>query len=276
MKHKFLLSLFLIFGLNFCVGQSSNKLTPVSLSAACTNATTTCDGTANSQLKFGVGDYSMASVTGTGTFTGATVNFEFSDDGGTTWYTTTCTRNDASVQENSEAIPNSTSRSWDCGTSAAGMFRIRLGAISTGSLTVGATQSAAQIEPAPTVSLSLPTGSFAVFSNPAAGSQATIAAAAAGAGIKNVATLVCFSAAATTAPVATALTINLRDGATGAGTVKWTQQVVVTATTGQLVQPFCAPVNVIGSANTAMTLEFSASLANLIESVSLQGYTTNF
>jgi hypothetical protein len=35
-------------------------------------------------------------------------------------------------------------------------------------------------------------------------------------------------------------------------------------------------VNIFGTANTAMTLEFSASLANLIESVTLQGYTTTF
>ena len=77
-------------------------------------------------------------------------------------------------------------------------------------------------------------------------------------------------------PAATALTITLRDGATGAGTIIWTYQTVVTATTGQLVQPHSVcGLNLVGTTNTAMTLEFSASLPNLIESVSLSGYNVN-
>jgi hypothetical protein len=274
MKTRLLLAVLALS--TIALGQSTQKLPIVSLSAACTNATTTCDGTANSQFKTGTGDYSIMSITAKGTFTGATINFEFSDDGGTTWFPTSCTRNDAAVQENSETLADSTNRSWDCGTAAAGMFRVRLNAISTGAITLGATLSPTQVEPAPTVSISLPSGAFAITSNPAAGSQATASQAAAGALIKNVATAVCFSAGSTTAPALTALTVNLRDGATGAGTIKWTMEVIIPASTGQNVAPFCAPVNVIGSANTAMTLEFSASLANLIESVSLQGYTTNF
>lgn len=271
---KILFALILLSATLACA-QSTLKST-ANLTAACTNSATTCDGTAGSQLVLSVGEYSIASVTIHGTFTGVTLSFEFSDDGGTNWYPSTCTRNDASIQENSEAVADSTNRSWDCGTGAAGRFRIRLAATSTGTVIVNASQSAIQIEPSPTVSIALPTTSFTVTSNPAAGSQATASQAAGGAGVRNVATGLCFSAGSTTAPVLTALTVNLRDGATGAGTIKITFEVIIPAATGQNVAPVCAPVNVIGSANTAMTLEFSASLANLIQSVSLQGYTTTF
>lgn len=256
----------------------STKQTTGSLSAACTNATTTCDGTANSQLKLPVGEYSLASITIHGTFTSATLFFEFSDDGGTNWYPTACTRNDASIQENSEAVLDSTNRSWDCGTAASGIFRVRLSAIGSGTILINASQSAIQVEPAPTVSIALATTTFSIFHNPAAGSQATITQAAGGANVRNVATGVCFSAGSTTAPVLTALTVNLRDGATGAGTVKMTFEVIIPAATGQNVAPICIqlPQPIIGSVNTAMTLEFSAGLANLIESVSLQGYTITY
>lgn len=269
---KLLLALLLLSGLSYA--QPSTSVVSAILTAACTNATTACDATANSQLKFGIGEYSLISVSIKGTFTGATLSWEFSDDGGVSWFPTSCTRNDSAIQELSEAVPDSTNRSWDCGVGASRVYRIRLTAISTGGPTVTATLSSIQIEPAPTVSLALPNTGFYVVSNPAAGSQATASQAAAGTNIKNVATNICFSAGSTTAPALTALTVNLRDGATGAGTVKATFEIIIPATTGQNVVPFCTPVNVIGSSNTAMTLEFSASLANLIESVTLHGYTT--
>jgi hypothetical protein len=112
---------------------------------------------------------------------------------------------------------------------------------------------------------------WSVFSNPAAGSQAT-ASLAAEASVRHVADCVAFSAASTSAPALTALTINLRDGATGAGTVIWTYQVAISASTGQNVVPhsICG-LMLTGTTNTALTLEFSASLANLIESVSISG-----
>ena len=43
--------------------------------------------------------------------------------------------------------------------------------------------------------------------------------------------------------------------------------------TGQNVAPFeLCGLNLAGTTNTAMTLEFSASLANLIQAVSLSGF----
>jgi hypothetical protein len=68
----------------------------------------------------------------------------------------------------------------------------------------------------------------------------------------------------------------VRDGATGAGTVIWTYQTAISAVTGQNVAPFSVcGLNLVGTTNTAMTLEFQALLTNLIESVSISGYNVN-
>jgi hypothetical protein len=103
------------------------------------------------------------------------------------------------------------------------------------------------------------------------GSQAT-ASRAASTTKRHVADCVTVSAGAAAAPVATILTVNLRDGASGAGTIIWTTTIAASATTGQHgAVAFCG-LNLIGSFNTAMTLEFSAPLANEQESVALTGY----
>ncbi|HLJ26552.1 MAG TPA: hypothetical protein VKY85_07565 [Candidatus Angelobacter sp.] len=111
-----------------------------------------------------------------------------------------------------------------------------------------------------------------VVSSPAAGSQATASKAAGGAGVRHVADCVSVSAGASTAPTATVLTINLRDGATGAGTVLWSTQIAAANTAAQHGSVHLCGLNQIGTANTAMTLEFAASLANESESVTLIGY----
>ena len=68
-------------------------------------------------------------------------------------------------------------------------------------------------------------------------------------------------------------TVNLRDGATGTGTVLWTHEVVISAGTGEDTPPVNAcGLNIVGSAATAMTLEWSGGLANLVEAMSLSGY----
>lgn len=111
-------------------------------------------------------------------------------------------------------------------------------------------------------------------SQPAVSVQATTSKAAGGGTVRHVADCVSFSAMATTAPAAAAqIQINLRDGATGAGTVLWSQQIFIPATVGQSVAPFqICGLNKIGSANTAMTLEYSALVTNLFESVDLTGF----
>ena len=116
---------------------------------------------------------------------------------------------------------------------------------------------------------------WSVVSNPAAGSQAT-ASIASEASVRHIVDCVSFSASAGVAPALTALTLNVRDGATGAGTVIWTWTIEISATTGQDVVPhsICG-LNLVGTTATAMTAEFSAGLANLSESVSISGFNVN-
>jgi len=119
-----------------------------------------------------------------------------------------------------------------------------------------------------------PFGGFAIAHTPAAGSQATISQAVGGAGVKNVAEAVCFGFSASTAlgGIST-VTINLRDGATGAGTILQSWQYTLPAAT---VAPFgqCySGLHIAGTANTAMTIEFAAAVGNLMEYVTLNGYT---
>lgn len=118
---------------------------------------------------------------------------------------------------------------------------------------------------------------WTVVSNPASGSQAT-ASLAAEAAVRHVADCISMSANAAGATVATNLTVNLRDGATGAGTIIWTTQLgaTVLAAGGYFNTPYTVcGLNLVGTTNTAMTLEYSAGLAGLIESVSLSGFNVN-
>src|SRR5271157_2830895 len=116
-------------------------------------------------------------------------------------------------------------------------------------------------------------GQFAITHAPVAATQATITKAAGAPGVKNVATLVSFSLCTVGTAQAAAVTVVLRDGATGAGTILWSMTISCGTTTA-----VCHSVSlpdIQGSAATAMTLEFSAAgVAASFESVSLAGYTT--
>lgn len=115
---------------------------------------------------------------------------------------------------------------------------------------------------------------WAISSAPATSSQATVSKAAVP-GWRHVAGNVCFSGTTGgTAPAVTSFNVNLRDGATGAGTVLASWTVLIPATINvQAPAPFCTgPLNIGGSVNTAMTIEFSASLTNLNENVSMVGF----
>ena len=124
--------------------------------------------------------------------------------------------------------------------------------------------------------VSLRPGYWTVVNTPAANTQATISKAAGGAGVRHVCTgILATLTAGVTAPAAVALTVELRDGATGAGTVIWQGRMSLGAIAGQNAPPIqIAGLSIVGSANTAMTLEFSAAGgANTLESVSLAGYS---
>ena len=113
---------------------------------------------------------------------------------------------------------------------------------------------------------------WSAVSNPAVSTQASASRAAGAAGVRHVADCISVTAGASTAPTATSLVINLRDGASGAGTVLWSVDVNAAATAANHgAYNFCG-LNLIGSAATAMTLEFAALLTNEFESVTLTGY----
>lgn len=80
----------------------------------------------------------------------------------------------------------------------------------------------------------------------------------------------CFGAGATGNIV---LPVNIRDGATGAGTVLWTIALAMQANGSNC---FGQEITLIGTTNTAMTIEFTvAGAANTQQVVSLCGYDTN-
>jgi hypothetical protein len=148
--------------------QASDITGSAALTSTCSNANSTCDtaGVTNfnigspftvqgpQTLEVSAQSYGLAQVSASGTYSGSTLNFEFSDDGGTTWYINTCTRTDTNLQETSEAIAANAFRAWDCGVGAATKFRVRQSAIGSGGPIVKITLTAGLVEPAPTVQLS--------------------------------------------------------------------------------------------------------------------------
>lgn len=111
-------------------------------------------------------------------------------------------------------------------------------------------------------------GEWAVEHRPAVSTQATISRAAV-AGVRHVARSITASLVAVAAQ--TVVDVLLRDGATGAGTVLWSTR--VSAPAGGNVQVSLTGLNIVGSVNTAMTLEFSAApVATNFEGVALTGY----
>lgn len=118
-------------------------------------------------------------------------------------------------------------------------------------------------------------GNWAAKSAPATNTQATASQAAGGAGVRHVCTAVSFTFAAGASAVAAAapMTVNLRDGATGAGTVLMSWYINIPAVAGESRTITLTDLNVEGSAATAMTLEFAAAGGtNSYESVTMTGY----
>jgi hypothetical protein len=119
---------------------------------------------------------------------------------------------------------------------------------------------------------------WTVIHNPAAGTQA-VASIASEASVRHVVDCISFSGSAGGAVTAANVNVNLRDGATGAGTIIWTYQLSAPTAAAlgiQSISPFSfCGLNLVGTTATAMTLEFSAGVANLSEAVSMSGYNVN-
>lgn len=105
--------------------------------------------------------------------------------------------------------------------------------------------------------IAAPPGEWAIEHRPAAATAATITRAAGAAGVRHVCKSITASIVATAAQGQ--IDVLLRDGATGAGTVLWSARLAAAAGTGQTV--VLNGLNIVGSAATAMTLEFAAAPA---------------
>lgn len=116
---------------------------------------------------------------------------------------------------------------------------------------------------------------FYTTHEPAANTQGTITQATAGAGVRNVCTgLTVTFAAGASAPAAVQVAARLRDGSSGAGTILWAVVLSLPATAGASTGVTRSNLWIKGTANTAMTLEFSAAGgANTIQAVALEGTT---
>lgn len=120
---------------------------------------------------------------------------------------------------------------------------------------------------------------WVVTSAPAANTQASASRPAVAAGIPADNKHVCTSISAlirggTTAPAAVQVTVNLRDGATGAGTILASWTLVLAGAIAARDEIVISGLEIMGSANTAMTLEFAAAGgANTFESVTMTGHT---
>lgn len=108
-----------------------------------------------------------------------------------------------------------------------------------------------------------------VFSTPAVSTQATASLPAPGTAQKWMCTSISATLAALVAQ--TIITLNLRNGASGAGTIIWSKQVV--APIGGIWEVNLPDLNIPGAYGAAMTLEFSgAPVATNFESVAMTGY----
>ena len=114
---------------------------------------------------------------------------------------------------------------------------------------------------------------WAVQHTPATNTQATISKAAGGGTVRHVCTSISATISAPAAPTAAQVIVNLRDGATGAGTILLSWTGALQATAGDRWGVVLSGLNIVGTANTAMTLEFTAAGgANTYEQVAMSGY----
>src|SRR5882762_6071729 len=117
---------------------------------------------------------------------------------------------------------------------------------------------------------------WSVPSNPGVGVQASASQPASTAPALKESRHVCTSVSATlvaAAATAAQATLNLRDGATGAGTILGSWVLSVPGVIGSYAPFSIDSLEIIGSPNTAMTLEFSAATATQFQSVTMTGHT---
>lgn len=118
--------------------------------------------------------------------------------------------------------------------------------------------------------------SFTASNNPVANTQATATHAAVTGKSHICQTIHCTLNATAAAPTAVGVSVVLRDGATGVGTILWASQMSLPAVAGQSSPPVeISGLAIAGSPGNAMTLEFTAAAgANTLETVAFSGFVT--
>ena len=116
-------------------------------------------------------------------------------------------------------------------------------------------------------------GNWSIFNFPATNTAATATRAADAAGRRHVLTSLHFSVTGAAAAAAGIVQCVVRDGATGVGTVIWSG--VLAAPTAGASEISLGNLSIVGSVNTALTIEFAgASGAGTQQSVTATGYTS--
>lgn len=121
-------------------------------------------------------------------------------------------------------------------------------------------------------------GNWSVFQIPAVATQATISRAAGATGVRHVCTSIRAKLRTATAATAATVTVNLRDGATGAGTILYSATLDINTNVATIAGKESDVIeltglNIPGSAATAMTLETAAApAANCFAEVQMTGY----
>lgn len=114
----------------------------------------------------------------------------------------------------------------------------------------------------------IPFSEWSLISAPAAATKASATVAAAGVGVRRIMSSLSFSLSAIAAQGE--IEVQVRDGATGVGPVLW--QMGVNAPVGGNINFSLSGLDLLGSVNTAMTIEFSAApAAGNFERVNAQG-----
>ena len=117
-----------------------------------------------------------------------------------------------------------------------------------------------------------PLGNWSVVHTPTTATQATASKSAGASGVRHVCTGI-YAVITTVGTAQTLIQVNLRDGATGAGTILWSESIQLP--TNGIFTVNTHGLSLFGTAATAMTLEFSAAgVTASAESVTLTGYDT--
>lgn len=112
-------------------------------------------------------------------------------------------------------------------------------------------------------------GNWSIYHDPADNVRATVTRSAGGSGVRLVCTSICASLSGTAASAL--VKVYLRNGASGVGPILWAANMIVPANGHAVIA--LSGLSIVGSANTAMTLEFDAAGGvGTQETVALTGY----